>query len=192
MYGPVDHDVLVAAVTDLEEIGFVEKAKERRGNEMIVFRRMVIDLEHYPGVEIVVICKIGCDSDTGALPDRFFDVAVPDKSRFVGKEKTARFVIGEERRPKRRLVVAAIIRDTSSAHVENVSLAIWQIPSLQQSVELRREHENVFAVFFLFDVKAERFCRRKGVVQSDGVSGLVVFLHHHGPADIRERFSLRG
>src|ERR1700720_226898 len=134
LYGPIDHDVLVAAVTDLEEIGFVEKANERRGNEVVMLRRMMIDLEHYPGVEIVVICKIGCDSDAGALPNGFFDVAVPDKSRFIGKEKAARFVISEERRPKRRLVVAAIIRDTSSAHVENVSLAIWQIPSLQQSV----------------------------------------------------------
>ena len=47
---PVSHDVLVAAVTDLEEIGLVEKTQQRRGHEMIVLRRMMIHLEHDPGV----------------------------------------------------------------------------------------------------------------------------------------------
>jgi len=40
---PVDHDALIAAVTDLEEIGFVEKADQRRCHEVIVFGRMMID-----------------------------------------------------------------------------------------------------------------------------------------------------
>src|ERR1041385_675750 len=48
--GPVEHDVLVAAVADLQQVGFVEKAKQRRGDEVVVLRGMMIDLEHEPGV----------------------------------------------------------------------------------------------------------------------------------------------
>ena len=47
---PVDHYVLIGAVTDLEEIGFVEEADKRRCYEVIVLGRMMIDLEHDPGV----------------------------------------------------------------------------------------------------------------------------------------------
>jgi hypothetical protein len=50
LYGPIDHDVLITAVTDLEQIGFVKKANERRSDEVIVLRRMMIDLKHDPGV----------------------------------------------------------------------------------------------------------------------------------------------
>jgi hypothetical protein len=46
LYGPIDHDVLIAAVTHLEQVGFVKETDERRGNEVIVFRRMMIDLKH--------------------------------------------------------------------------------------------------------------------------------------------------
>src|SRR5205085_6876534 len=38
---PVEHDVFVTLVTDLEEIGFVEKTNQRRRYEVIVFRRMM-------------------------------------------------------------------------------------------------------------------------------------------------------
>jgi hypothetical protein len=32
LYGPVDHDVLIAAVAHLEEIGFVKETDERCGD----------------------------------------------------------------------------------------------------------------------------------------------------------------
>src|SRR5215468_8157559 len=41
LYGPVDHDVFVAAVTDLKPVGFVEEAEQRRCHEVIVLRRMM-------------------------------------------------------------------------------------------------------------------------------------------------------
>jgi len=44
LHGPVDHDVVVAAVSDFEQIRFVEKTDKRRRHEVIVLRRMMIDL----------------------------------------------------------------------------------------------------------------------------------------------------
>ena len=84
---PVDHDVLIAAVTHLEQIGFVEETDQGRSNEVIVLRRMMIDLKHDPSVQIVVVGEIRRDPDARALPNRFLNIAVPDKSRLVEKNQ---------------------------------------------------------------------------------------------------------
>jgi hypothetical protein len=55
LYGPVEHNVLITAVTQLQEAGLVEKTNQWRSNAVIVLGRMVIDLKHQPGAQIVVI-----------------------------------------------------------------------------------------------------------------------------------------
>src|SRR6476660_39443 len=87
---PVDHDVLIAAVTHLEQVGFVEETDQRRSNEMVVLRRMMIDLKHDPGVQVVVLRQVRRYADPGSLPHRFLDVSVPDKPRFVREKPAAR------------------------------------------------------------------------------------------------------
>ena len=83
---PVDHDVLIAAVTHLEEIGFVEEADQWRCDEMVMLRRMVIDLKHDPSVQVVVFGEIRRYPDACSLPGRFLDVPVPNESRLVRKK----------------------------------------------------------------------------------------------------------
>ena len=66
---PINHHVVVALVTDFEQISFVEEAEQRRGNEVVVLRRMMIDLKHDPGVQLIVVRQIRRDADARALPD---------------------------------------------------------------------------------------------------------------------------
>jgi hypothetical protein len=42
LFGPVDHDVVVAAVSELKPHRFVEEAQDGRDDEVIVFGRMMI------------------------------------------------------------------------------------------------------------------------------------------------------
>jgi hypothetical protein len=42
LHGPVDHDVVVAAVSEFEPDRFVEKPQDWRDDEVIVFGRMMI------------------------------------------------------------------------------------------------------------------------------------------------------
>jgi hypothetical protein len=42
LHGPVDHDVVVAAVSEFEPDRFVKKAQDGHDDEVIVFGRMMI------------------------------------------------------------------------------------------------------------------------------------------------------
>src|SRR3954462_5792200 len=55
---PIDHDVVVAAVSGFEPDGLVEKPDDRRDDEVILLRRMVVFLDEHTGVELVVVREI--------------------------------------------------------------------------------------------------------------------------------------
>ena len=79
--------------------------------------------------------------------------AVPNESRFVRKKPATRFVVGQKSSPQTRLIIAAVMCHAGAGHIEDVSLAVREIPSLEQSIELRRDHQDFFAVLFLLEVK---------------------------------------
>src|SRR5205085_3309154 len=93
LHGPVDHDVVVAAVSGFEPDGLVEKTDDRRDDEVVLLRRVMIEAEQEPGVELLVICGVGREAGVSALPDGFLDVARIHEARLVGKEDAPRFVI---------------------------------------------------------------------------------------------------
>src|SRR3954451_24902983 len=74
LHGPVDHDVVVAAVSGLEPDGLVKESNDRRDDEVVVLRRMVIEPEQEQGVELLVIGKIGGKPRVSPLPGGFLNI----------------------------------------------------------------------------------------------------------------------
>src|ERR1700751_1054624 len=99
---------------------------------MIVLGRMMIDLKHEPGIQVVRVREVRCYAHARALPERFLNVAVVNKTRFVREKEASRFIVSQKCCPQRRLSVAAVICHSGAGHVEDVSLAIREIPSLEQ------------------------------------------------------------
>src|SRR5262245_62981442 len=58
LHGPVDHDVLIAAVSDFQPKCFIEKPQDRRDHEVIMFRGMMIETDQRPCVELIVVREI--------------------------------------------------------------------------------------------------------------------------------------
>ena len=113
----------------------------------------MIDLQHKPAIETVVIAQIRRHADTGALPHRFLDIARIHAAYFVRGENTPGFVIGDYARPSGELVIIAVMRRASTGHAEDVGLAIRQVPAFHQVVELRPDGFELLAAFFLLGVQ---------------------------------------
>src|SRR2546423_3313737 len=170
LHGPIDHDVVVAAVSGFEPDGLVKKANDRSDHEMVDLGRVMIHAHQKPGVELVVVGQIGREASVGSLPKGVFNLAGKHHPRLIREEYASRLVVGQQRYPRGRLISAALTRAATAGPRENISLTIRQVPSFEERVELRAGDGEFVAANFIFRIKTESEVGVEGVVDRERVA----------------------